>query len=205
MGWEEVYRLFGRAKDLDRYVRAEEDRRRGAYAERTVRDREEQKEKVEDIYHDPRSQKEISPIFPIIIEFNSEIKRWLAKHPEKIRNLTSREFEELVADLLKDFGFDVELTQATRDGGKDIYAYIKNEITSILMYVEAKKYTPPHKVGVDVVQRLYGVQHIQQANKCMIVTSSFFTKPAMDESKRIKNMMDLKDFNDLKKWLKKYE
>ena len=198
----QAYKIFGRAKDLERAQQYEMENRTKSL-ERTGRDREEQKE--EEIFHDPRSQKEISPILPIIIEFNSEIKRWLAKHPEQIRNLTSRKFEELVADMLKDFGFDVELTQATRDGGKDIYAYIKNEITSILMYVEAKKWTPPHKVGVDVVQRLYGVQEIHKANKCMIVTSSFFTKPAKDEAGRIENMMDLRDFNDLKKWLKRYE
>ena len=111
----------------------------------------------------------------------------------------------LIADILKDFGFDVEITSATRDGGKDIYAYLRNQIGSFLMYVECKRWHPPKHVGIEVVQRLYGVQQIDGVNKSMIVTTSFFTKPAIEECRRYKNLLDLKDYNDLKEWLKSYE
>ncbi len=48
-----------------------------------------------------------------ITDIDSELKRYFAKHPEKLYDLSPRQFEELVASILRDFGFDVELTQAT--------------------------------------------------------------------------------------------
>lgn len=144
-------------------------------------------------------------ISPIIIDINEELKKYLAKHPDKIYDLSPRKFEELIAEILSDFGFHVELTPATRDGGKDIYAYIKNQLCSFLMFVECKKWTPTQHVGIEVVQRLYGVQQINKANKSMVVTTSFFTKPAIEECKRYEYLMSLHDYNDLKTWLKQYE
>ena len=99
----------------------------------------------------------------------------------------------------------MELTPATRDGGKDIYAYIKNQICSFILFVECKKWTPTKHVGLEVVQRLYGVQQINKANRSMVVTTSFFTKPAIEECKQYENLMSLHDYIDLKTWLKRYE
>jgi restriction endonuclease Mrr len=129
----------------------------------------------------------------------------LAHYPHRIHDLTSRQFEELVADILKDFGFNVELTRATRDGGKDILAYISNQITSFLTFVECKKYAPHQKVGVDVVRQVYGVQRIYHAHKSLIVTTSTFTAPAIAEQKRIENEMSLKDYENIAQWLQLYQ
>lgn len=142
---------------------------------------------------------------PIVVDINEELKKYLSKHPEKLYDLSPRKFEELIAEILSDFGFDVELTPATRDGGKDIYAYIKNQVCSFLVFVECKKWTPSQHVGIEVVQRLYGVQQINKANKSMVVTTSYFTNPAIEESKRYESLMSLHDYDGLKTWLKRYE
>ena len=139
-----------------------------------------------------------------LIPINEELKRFFSRHPEKLYDLPSRKFEELIADILKDFGFDVELTSATRDGGFDIYAYLKTQVGNFLTYVECKKWTPPNHVGIGVIQRLHGVQHINNTNKSMIVTTSYFTEPAIIESRRYSNLMTLVDYEDLKKWLENY-
>jgi hypothetical protein len=137
-------------------------------------------------------------------DISLEIKQYLANHPEKLHNLTSRRFEELIADILKDLGFDTELTPATRDGGRDIYAYVKNAVTSFLMFVECKKWASDNKVGIDIVQRLYGAAKVAGAHKSMIVTTSFFTAPAQQEQRKIATEMELKDYNELKTWLSRY-
>ena len=139
-----------------------------------------------------------------LVPINEELKRYFSLHPEKLYNITPRKFEELVADILKDFGFDVELTSATRDGGFDIYAYMKTQIGTFLTFVECKRWTPPNNVGIEVVQRLQGVQHINNAHKSMIVTTSYFTQPAILASRARENLMTLVDYNDLKKWLENY-
>lgn len=176
-----------------------EQRKNGPAAENIFRGSVQQDEQI---YENKNDTHEIAPV---VIDINEELKRYLAKHPEKLYELTPRKFEELIADILFDFGFDVELTPATRDGGKDIYAYIKNQICSFLMFVECKKWSPENHVGIEVVQRLYGVQQVNKANKSMVVTTSFFSKSAIEECKRYETLMSLHDYSDLKTWLKRYE
>lgn len=138
-----------------------------------------------------------------IIDVNSEIINYLKKHPDFIYNISSRKFEEIIAHILKSFGFDVELTKMTRDGGRDIIAYIRNSVCSFLTFVECKHYSISNPVGVGIIREVYGVQQLHKANKSLIVTSSYFTKDAIEERKIISNDLELKDHNDIKIWLEK--
>jgi restriction system protein len=52
----------------------------------------------------------------------------LKKQPKDIFNITPRQYEELVAELMHDMGYEVTLTPATRDGGKDILAFDENRM-----------------------------------------------------------------------------
>jgi restriction endonuclease Mrr len=140
----------------------------------------------------------------VVTDINEELKRYFAKHPEALYDLAPRKFEMLIADILKDLGFETTLTQATHDRGVDIYAYLKNQIGAFLTFVECKRWQPGKHVGIEVVQRLYGVQQSNRANKSLIVTTSFFTKPAIEECRRYEHLMDLKDYYDLKEWLNSY-
>jgi len=140
----------------------------------------------------------------IITDINEEVKKYLNKHPEKLYQLTPRKFEELIASIMRDLGFDVELTKATKDGGKDIIATIKNSVTSFLVYIECKKYSPENKIGVEIIRNVLGVHHIDKPSKSIIVTTSFFTPDAIEESRKVENQLDLRDFNDIKTWLSRY-
>lgn len=57
-----------------------------------------------------------------------------------ILNLTPREFELLIASLYEQLGYEIQVTPATRDGGKDIVAKIKREDGNEVVYVECKLY-----------------------------------------------------------------
>ena len=74
----------------------------------------------------------------------------------------------------------------------------------MLTYVECKKYSVENKVGVEVVRSLYGVHNMHNANKSLIVTTSFFTRDAVKEASHVGAAMELKDYNDLKSWLALY-
>lgn len=139
-----------------------------------------------------------------VVDIGTELKQYLARHPEKLHDLTPRTFEKLIADILRDFGFETELTSAARDGGRDILAYLKNSVTVFLMYVECKKWAPERPVGIDIVQRVYGVHQSHGANKSLIVTTSRFTEPAKAERARYETLLELKDYEDLKMWLLRY-
>ena len=140
----------------------------------------------------------------LVSDINTELKRYLSKHPEKLYDLSPRKFEELIASILKDLGFEVELTKATRDGGSDIIAYIRNAVCSYLTLVECKKYAPENKVGVGIIRQVTGVHHLKRATKSIIVTTSYFSPDAIKEAKAFENQLDLKDYESIKDWLNKY-
>lgn len=146
----------------------------------------------------------IESVSPIIISANNRLISILKRQPDNIHNLTSREFEILLADLLQDMGWDVELTQQTRDGGSDILAYLNTDIGKLLCLVEAKHYREDRKIGVDLVRTLYGTLCDAQANSAMLVTSSSFTAGAKEFQQRHKYQLTLKDYADIVGWIVKY-
>jgi restriction endonuclease Mrr len=157
----------------------------------------------EELYSEPDSEEQEEPNL-IITTIDDEIKKYLRRHPMKLYELSPRKFEELVASILKDLGFDVELTQATRDGGRDIIAHVRNAVCSYLTHIECKRYAPDNKVGVGIIREVIGVHNIRRATKSVIVTTSFFSSDAIKEAQMMENQLDLKDFNDLKTWLQNY-
>ncbi len=161
---------------------------------------------IEDtLYKDVNHPLEVEGKF-LIKNIDLEIKQYFRKHPEKLHELSSRKFEELVASILQDFGFGVELTRATRDGGSDIIAHLKNAVTTFLMLVECKRYALENKVGVGIIREVIGVHHIKNPAKSIIVTTSTFTKDAQNQANEpsVKGLIELHDYYNLKNWLNKY-
>lgn len=146
---------------------------------------------------------------PIIIRadfqrINETLLRLLAKQPHDIHKLSARKFEELVARLLEDQGYEVELTPATRDGGVDILAIRRADLVENLYLVECKRYAEKNPVGIGYVQRLFGVKHAMGATAGVLVTSSYFSLPAKAFQSKHRYDISLKDYADLQDWLSAY-
>lgn len=143
-----------------------------------------------------------------IIEISAILSRKLLEYlqcrPTRLYELSPRQFEELIAKLWDSFGFEVELTKRTRDGGKDIVA-IRHSPCKLMYLIECKRYGPTNPVGIEVVQRLYGVTHMAGADKGLLATTSRFTKPAKDTLKKAAWLLEGHDFDGLTKWLDKYQ
>jgi restriction system protein len=140
----------------------------------------------------------------IIVDANNRIISELKKSPSDLHKLGHRQFEELLAELLRDMGWDVELTKQTRDGGADILAYINTDLGRLLCLVEAKHYNPARKVGVELVRTLYGTLTDAQANKAMLITSSSFTEDARQFQQKHKYQLGLSEYADIVEWILKY-
>lgn len=126
-----------------------------------------------------------------ILPANDKIFAYLAEHPEEIyRNLSPREFEEFMAQLYNKLGYNVELTQTTRDGGKDIILRKPDVLGDMIYYVECKRYKEKNKVGLDVVQRLTGIVETDKVNGGIIATTSYLSPSA--ESWIIENRYNYK-------------
>ncbi len=162
-----------------------------------------------DPYPEIDSASEIfEPLIPqqivITTEFiNAKLLEEMSKNPRLMLSLTPRQFEEFVAELFLREGFDVELTPEKKDGGRDILAVSHNELGSHLYLAECKRYSPKNPVGVEYVRSLYGVLEAEKATHGIIATTSYFTKGAQAFSRDLKWRIGLKNYNDLKAWVKK--
>jgi restriction endonuclease Mrr len=95
----------------------------------------------------------------------------------------------------------VELTLRTRDGGRDLFALRSDTFGKSLYLVECKRYAASRKVGVEVVRGLYGVLQADRATKGVIVTTSSYTKDAIEFATPLEYQLSLRDFEALKEWL----
>lgn len=134
----------------------------------------------------PEKKIETLPLFNIkadVSNINDRLMKYIAENPSYMYQLTSRDFEEMMAKLFEALGYSVRLTKKTKDGGKDIYIAKKNEIGEFLFLVECKKYAPNHPVGVEVVRNLYGVMGMEKTEPTggIIATTSRFTRDARQE------------------------
>jgi putative zinc finger/helix-turn-helix YgiT family protein len=140
-----------------------------------------------------------------IEEVNDLLIKYLATHPEVMREVHPRRFEELVAELFRRMGYDVMLTPRSKDGGFDILAFHKKSVGKLLTLVECKRYSPDHKIGVGLVRSLYGVIEEKRATHGVIATTSSFTRGARAFQQNLEYRLSLRDFNDLATWCKEYQ
>ncbi|HEY4381402.1 MAG TPA: restriction endonuclease [Acidobacteriaceae bacterium] len=152
----------------------------------------------------PERRELVAVAKPLIITANQAVIERLKKHPSDVFELSPRQYEEMIAELLDDMGYEVQLTPATRDGGKDILAYIKTPIAKLLCLVEVKKYRGDRKIGVELVRGLYGTLHDYQANSAMLVTTSTYSKDARALQQKHELQLSLKDYADVAGWIQKY-
>lgn len=122
---------------------------------------------------------------------------YIIEQKERIRNMSSREFEYFVADIFESKGYVVQVTQATRDGGCDIIATKNDGLVPYMILIECKHYSQKHKVSVELVRSLYGVQNSKRANKSVLVTSSTFTSDAREFAESQNTLITLVDIDDL--------
>jgi HJR/Mrr/RecB family endonuclease len=138
----------------------------------------------------------------LIISAQSRLIEAVRRYPSALFSITPREFEEIVAEVFLQKGFEVTLTQATRDGGRDIIALHETMGIRSKLLIECKRYAPERKVGIAVVQRLYGVKVAEGATKALVATTSSFSKDARVFAQQRLWELDLKGYDDVIGWIR---
>jgi restriction system protein len=93
---------------------------------------------------------------------------------ESINLLSSKEFEELLAEAYRRQGYAVkENFSLGPDGGVDLWLQ-----KGAALYLVQCKHWKDYKVGVKVVREMYGVMTAERASGVFIVTSGIFTQEA---------------------------
>lgn len=153
------------------------------------------------IYNNKEVPQQLIDVVQLI---NNELILYLQKHPAAIFEIKPRQFEELVAELLSHFGWEVNLTPSTKDGGYDIFA-ISKDISGVQTswIIECKKYKPELKVGVDIARALYAVKGEHRVANAMLATTSHFTA-GVHAFKSSRYDFELRDYEAILSWINEY-
>lgn len=124
-------------------------------------------------------------------QFSDELVSELARRPELMQSMDWRVFEQLIAEVYERMGCRVELTAPTKDGGRDVLAWVDAPEGPLLSVIETKRNAPDRPVGVEIVRALYGVVMSEGANRGVLVTTSYFSPDARQFSKQATRHNDL--------------
>ena len=91
--------------------------------------------------------------------------------------MSGQEFEQAIAEIFKNMGYQVSMTPPTGDQGIDIIA-VRN---SIRVGIQTKCYTG--KVGNSAIQEVVAGKEYYNLSRCMVVTNSTFTSAAIKLAK----------------------
>lgn len=102
-------------------------------------------------------------------------------------------FEKLVIKLLQKMGYGWDSkksgihTGGSNDKGIDGVIYL-DQLGLDKVYIQAKRYKLDSPVGSSEVQKFIGAMNTKGANKGVFITSSLFTRSALDEAERAQFM-----------------
>ncbi len=140
-----------------------------------------------------------------VLKFINEIENSLQVQIESIEDIdeqldaidkmTGREFEEFLAKLFKELGYQVRITKASGDYGADLIITKWN----IKTVVQAKR--KQSSVGIDAVQQVAAAIPHYQAHRGIVITNSKFTQNAKNLA--ASNKIELWDRDNFQKVFKK--
>lgn len=155
-----------------------------------------------DLYSSPRPPRIlVEAVQTITVELVSN----LARHPEDLYEIKPRQFEELIAEVLASYGWQVDLTSTTRDGGYDLFA-TSSDVAGVQSswIIECKRYRQDRSVGIEVARALYGVRDlVMPAGMLMLATTSFFSR-GVQALKASRYDLELRDYAGIIEWLNEY-
>lgn len=113
------------------------------------------------------------------------------KNEDFINSISSREFEKIVYEYLKAQNLNVECSPRHMDAGYDFQILDKDCL------VEVKKYNSSGKISLSVIRSLLGTMVEMGINKGIIISSSLFTKSAINYVNALKQKIVLLTIQDL--------
>lgn len=135
--------------------------------------------------------------------FDRELIRHLHRGDADLRQLQPREFEVLVAALWEGFGYEVELTKRTRDGGMDVIA-IRRRQAKVKFLIECKAPPKARLIGPEPVRALLGVAELQRATKAILATTVRFSPGAKAIFEQREWDLEGRDRDGVLEWIADY-
>ena len=119
-------------------------------------------------------------------------------HPDRVRDeihyMSGPEFEQFMADLLRQKGYQVQETPLSGDQGVDL---VLPDLDGKRVVIQLKRWTGP--VGNNAIQATFAGMAHYQADEGWIITTSTFTKSARELARS--TSVRLIDRDELADWL----
>lgn len=151
------------------------------------------------------NNKIITPNSPIIhiSPINDTVLKYLSEDPKRFYELSGNDFEDVMTEIYRRLGYNVERTKKTRDGGKDIIIRKPEILGDFVYYVECKRNAENRKIGVGIVKNLHSTVTADNVNGGIIVTTSYFSKDAQNfiRNNNLGYKIKMQDFTQIKKFL----
>lgn len=134
------------------------------------------------------------------------MRRELRTNADAVDQLSPYDFERLIAEILRDVGYDVRFTPKSRDGGRDILAYAHLPAAlKCLVLVECKKWRRDRRIEPSIVKQfLFTLREQDRATRGMLVTTASFTSGARALEQEYSWILSLHDQAVLQEWLRRY-
>lgn len=120
-------------------------------------------------------------VHEIIKETSRQLAKMLAQNPEQFMDIEWRDLERIIATVFSDFGYDVELTPAAKDGGKDVIVWYKGES----YIIEIKHWNDKNKVGEHYISDFLQVIIRENRKSGLYLSSSGYTANAFETLSKI--------------------
>lgn len=128
---------------------------------------------------------DLTPEEALYVSFNGIKQRVYNEILDTILSKTPLEFEKLVVELLQKMGYGDQIkdagmvTQYTNDGGID--GIVKEDILGFgRIHIQAKRYERENSIGREDIQKFVGALAVAQSDKGVFITTSKFTKSAIE-------------------------
>jgi hypothetical protein len=123
------------------------------------------------------------------------IKILKASFSNRFSDFPPTDFEDFMAQLFKDNGYEVKQTSYSGDYGADLII-VKN---SEMIAVQVKRYAEDNNVGVRDINQVIGAKKYYQCHRAIIITTSSYTKAG--STLATKTGVELWDWNKLQKYI----
>jgi HJR/Mrr/RecB family endonuclease len=114
-----------------------------------------------------------------------QLPSFIKHNPDRLSEISPRQFEELVAEVLERSGHKTALTAGSRDKGVDIIASRSDPFGDVSSVIECKHYSAERPVGVSSVRALYAAKEIEDTDRAILITSSRFSNEAREFASRL--------------------
>jgi restriction system protein len=128
---------------------------------------------------------------------------------ERIRELPPSFFERLVVDVIVSMGYGGSRSSVVqrlgKSGDEGIDGVVNEDPLGLdVVYIQAKRYAPDNTIGRERIQQFAGALVGQGASKGVFVTTSTFSRGAIDYASRVPQRIILVDGNELARLMIQY-